>query len=315
MGSPIELLPDDARRVILAINPRAGARMRGDLIERLKQQLEEHHFAVETVAEADQLRQLTAEDAPRIRAVVAAGGDGTVAYIANRTPPDVPLAILPLGTENLLSKHLGLTPDPARLVDVIRGGATVRLDAGQAGERLFVLMAGCGFDADVVRRLHGERRGHISHFSYFRPLLAAMWNYKYPELRVYCRTADGEETEIAARWVFVMNVPRYALGLAISPDARADDGLLNVCTFRKGSLWNGLIYLSGIWRGWHRQWRDFQSVLATEVRIESADAVPFQLDGDPGGFLPVDIRVLPARLRLLVARSWALDHGFSPAST
>jgi diacylglycerol kinase family enzyme len=245
---------------------------------------------------------------------VAAGGDGTVAYIANRTPPDVPLAILPLGTENLLSKHLGLTPDPARLVDVIRGGATVRLDAGQAGERLFVLMAGCGFDADVVRRLHGERRGHISHFSYFRPLLAAMWNYKYPELRVYCRTADGEETEIAARWVFVMNVPRYALGLAISPDARADDGLLNVCTFRKGALWNGLIYLSGIWRGRHRQWRDFQSVLATEVRIESADAVPFQLDGDPGGFLPVDIRVLPARLRLLVAQSWALDHGFSPAT-
>jgi diacylglycerol kinase family enzyme len=115
--------------------------------------------------------------------------------------------------------------------------------------------------------------------------------------------------------VFVVNVPRYAGGLAISPDAEADDGLLNVCTFREGSLLSGLIYLSGVLLGQHQNWEDYVTVRASEVRITSATEVPYQLDGDPGGVLPVEIKILPHRLSLLVSADWARDHGYdSPSS-
>jgi diacylglycerol kinase family enzyme len=205
----------------------------------------------------------------------------------------------------LLAKYLGHTANPPELAEIIARGATVQLDAGQAGDRLFLLMAGCGFDAEVVRRLHDARRGHISHFSYVKPIFEAIRNYQYPPVRVYCRDDSGQEIELSARWVFVINVPRYARWLAISPDAAADDGLLNVCTFKEGSLVSGLVYLSGVVFGQHQSWDDFVSVKATSVRLEADGEVPYQLDGDPGGYLPLEIKVLPGRLRFVVSEAWA----------
>jgi diacylglycerol kinase family enzyme len=98
----------------------------------------------------------------------------------------------------------------------------------------------------------------------------------------------------------VVNLPRYAGGLSIIPGADGGDGLLDVCTFKRGNLWNGLMYLGGVWLGQHRSWRDFKTVRTTRVRIEAdAPDVPYQLDGDPGGVLPVEVEVLPGRITVL----------------
>lgn len=305
------ILSSAARRVIVSINPNAGTRHRLDLMVRLQDALAEHGLEVTVAQTLDELRLLVQDRQlqPEIRAVVAGGGDGTVALVANLALPGTPVAILPLGTENLLSKYLHVPSDPHHVAKTIAEGLTVELDAGLAGERLFLLMAGVGFDAEVVRRLHEARRGNIHHLSYVKPILDAIRNYQYPEVRVYCRDAAGQKHELSAKWVFVVNVPRYAGGLAISPDAVADDGLLNVCTFKEGSLLSGLMYLSGIVLGQHTNWNDFVTHRASEVRIESAATVPYQLDGDPGGYLPVDVRILPKRLTLVVSRAWAKQYG------
>jgi diacylglycerol kinase family enzyme len=186
------------------------------------------------------------------------------------------------------------------------------LDAGIAEDRLFTLMAGCGFDADVVRRLHEQRQGHIHHLSYAKPILDAVRSYDYPELRVYCAPAGAEEgaeltIEIAARWVFVVNLPRYAGGLCFAPSASGADGLLDVCTFKEGSLWYGLLYLGGVMLGQHEMMEDFQHVQSRRVRIEAAGPASYQLDGDPGGELPVEIGCAPGRLTLMVSRNWGRE--------
>jgi diacylglycerol kinase family enzyme len=269
-------------------------------------------LTVEVSDQASELPEICRRAGQTLRAVVAAGGDGTAAFLANLLPPGVPLAVLPLGTENLLAKHFGLLSDPAGLAAQIAQGATIDLDAGEANGRLFLLMAGCGFDAEVVHRLHASRQGHINHFSYAKPIYEAIRNYQYPELRVVCRDAAGQAAELAARWVFVVNVPRYAGGLSISPGASPHDGLLDVCTFKEGSLLSGLMYLGGVALGQHVRWQDFVTIRATEVRIESDVPVPFQLDGDPGGHLPLEIRVLPGRLTLVVDAAWAGRNGYEP---
>jgi diacylglycerol kinase family enzyme len=252
--------------------------------------------------------------AGELRAVVAAGGDGTARLVADRTPAGTPILVFPLGTENLLARYLEISPDPAKLAQIVADGRCVRLDAGMAGGQLFTLMAGCGFDADVVRRLHQSRQGHIHHWSYAKPILDAIRTYDYPELRVYYTPAgvegDGEFThetfthEISARWVFVVNLPRYAGGLCFAPDATGSDGLLDVCTFKEGSLWYGLMYLGGVMLGQHEGMQDFCHVQTRRVRIQSAAGVPYQLDGDPGGELPIEIHCVPGRLTLMVDRSW-----------
>jgi diacylglycerol kinase family enzyme len=308
---------DDARRVLIGINPCSGAQNRQAVVEELSRQLKEQGLEPTTFNEieglAPEAERLQA--ARQLRAVVAAGGDGTVRLIADRTPVGTPILVLPLGTENLLARYLELTADPAQLTRVVVEGLTVNLDAGQAGERLFTLMAGCGFDADVVRRLHSTRRGHIHHFSYAKPILDAIRTYDYPELRVYCASPDATDgaeftQEIAARWVFVVNLPRYAGGLSFAPRASASDGLLDVCTFKEGSLWHGLVYLGGVMLGQHEGMQDFMRVQTRRLRVEAVGAVPFQLDGDPGGELPVEFSVLPGRLTMLVARAWAERKGF-----
>jgi diacylglycerol kinase (ATP) len=311
---------DGAREVLISVNPHAGARNRQQLVAELQQQLAERGLRASLVDNLDRLAGLASQllDSGSLRAVVAAGGDGTVRLVAERTPLGTPLVVLPLGTENLLARYLEMTASPWQLAQVIGEGCAVQLDAGEANGRLFTLMAGCGFDADVVRRLHESRRGHIQHLSYAKPILDAIRTYDYPELRVHYTQAERDAPDsanddcsasVAARWVFVVNLPRYAGGLSFAPQASGTDGLLDVCTFKEGSLWHGLMYLGGVMLGQHEAMQDFGRIQTRRLRIEAAGAVPFQLDGDPGGELPVEIRVLPRRLTLLVSRPWAVKRG------
>jgi len=315
-------LSDALRDVLICVNPQAGAGNRREVADELDRQLTDSGLSVTIVQSIDELADAVQEKrlAGSLRAVVAAGGDGTISLVANRTPPGTPLAILPLGTENLLAQHAEVTADPQCLCRLIAAGWYVQLDAGQAGDRIFTLMAGCGFDADVVRRLHRRRTGHIHHLSYAKPILDSIRKYHYPELRVRYAptgTADEELTgEIVARWVFVVNLPRYAGGLSFAPQASGTDGLLDVCTFKEGSLWSGLVYLSGVMLGQHESMQDFARIQTRRLRIDADSHAPYQLDGDPGGDLPVEICVLPNRLTLVVSPQWAERQGFSlPASS
>jgi len=74
--------------------------------------------------------------------------------------------------------------------------------------------------------------GHISHYSYAKPILDSIRNYEYPELTISC----DDHPPFTARWGFVFNLPCYALGLRIAPHADGTDGMLEVCTFKEGSL-------------------------------------------------------------------------------
>jgi diacylglycerol kinase family enzyme len=311
-----------ARDVLISANPLAGSHSRRELVEALIVRLKELAFVPLLVPDIVQLEDLAAQklEAGTLRAIVAAGGDGTVSLVANRTPAGAPLVVMPLGTENLLAKYVGLTADPRQVAQVVLGGACVRLDAGLAANRIFTLMAGCGFDAEVVRRLHKGRTGHIRHLSYAKPILDAIRNYHYPELQVHYADADSPDADaltqhLTARWVFVVNLPRYAGGLSFAPHASGTDGLLDVCTFKEGSLWNGLLYLSGVMLGQHEGMEDFACIRTRRLRIESSEPAPFQLDGDPGGEVPVEIRALPGRITMLVPHAWAAQHGQTDPET
>ena len=193
------------------------------MVQRLCAELERVSLEPRQIENLDQLSSQTENllSAGQLRAVVAAGGDGTIAEIVNRTPPGTPVAILPLGTENLLAKYLEIAAEPAAIAQMVADGWTTWIDAGRANGRLFLLMASVGFDAEVVRRLHAARAGNIRHSTYIKPILQTIRNYKYPKLRVHCApTATGGNRVIHCRWAFVFNVPRYGFGLRFAPQRR-----------------------------------------------------------------------------------------------
>ena len=315
------------QHVLISINPFAGAASRRDEAFDLRAIL----CAAGLIAEINEDLGQTTENAielhsqGKLRALVGIGGDGTIAELLNRTPLGLPLAMFPRGTENLLGKFVGLNQASVeKMATTIINGRSVALDAGrvtaltespqnaqhsapaeQTRSRLFALMAGFGFDADVVARVQAARSGHIRHLSYIKPILASLRNYKYPKLSISAlESQDKAAKRIDARWLFVFNCPAYAGGLPISPHAKCSDGRLDYCTFSRGSTLMAIKYLTMVLAHVHAKHREVETGLAVRMRVESEEAVPIQIDGDPFGYTPAEIECLPGRMTLIVPRDF-----------
>ncbi len=314
-GRSAAALDPAIREVLVVANRRAGAGDRAKLGAALQSQLSAAGFVVHEAAGFAAAEEFFSHHHQPLRAIVTLGGDGTVGAMLNIAPPGTPLVVVPCGTENLLAKYIRTTREVADIVRLITEGVVIRLDAGCAGGRLFSLMLSAGFDAHVVHSLHHARSGNISHLSYARPIWQALRSYRFPGLVMKSTAGD-----FAGSWLFCMNLPPYARGLPILPQAAGHDGLLDVCVLKKGSIAAGIWYMWNILRGRHQRLPSVSTHRVAELRIEPLGGdfnidrpVPYQLDGDPGGHLPVDVKIVPERLTLVVRREVAERLGFAPA--
>jgi diacylglycerol kinase (ATP) len=306
-SSPLSLTHAD--RVVIAMNPTAGRNSPLRRVEQLVAELQARGLTTEVLTDLDavavQAAQLFVQQ--KLRALVSVGGDGTAAELVNRTPEGLPIAILPTGNENLLARYLGLKPDAAMLAHAITAGHRIRLDAAKANGRIFLLMLSCGFDAEVVYQVHARRRrGHVCHASYVRPILSTLRTYQYPKFLVHwesCADEVNRPNRFSARWLFVSNLPCYGGGLPIAARANGRDGLLDICAVRNGALFGGLCYLGAMLLRQQHRLPDYATYRATRLRIEADTPVRYQLDGDPGGLLPVEVRTLPGRLTLFATEA------------
>jgi YegS/Rv2252/BmrU family lipid kinase len=285
-------------RIAAIMNPVAGASRQRRLIRNLLAHLAERGNAVElhqTTAPGDAVR-LARDTADRADAIIAIGGDGTVCEVVNGlVGRKVPLLIWPTGTENLVAKSLGFRPRPDVLSACLDHGFTRTIDIGTANGRSFVVVAGVGFDAEVVHRLTRDRRGHITHLSYSGPIWRTFWEHRFPELRVQTEAMSWNGRGL----VFVGNMARYALGLPVVRDALPDDGLLDLlilpCHHQVQLLGHSIRTLLRIHVG-------YKGVIYERVRhahISSDEPVPFELDGDAIGTLPLEVSVVPAAVHVL----------------
>ena len=261
------------------------------LVEQLIGQLRRLGLRAEvawTPEERSSLVRQTAHDGA-CRCLVAVGGDGTVSALLNERPRR-PVTVLPAGTENLVARHFGFRRDPRILARTIATGRSLSVDLGQSDDRRFLLMAGFGFDADVVTRHHRarlSRSGRVqptNRMAYVEPILRSSFSYRFPKISV--RIADpGSEEVLWGTTVLVFNLPRYALGLPFVPIARDDDGWLDLVVFREPGPFQALFYLWKVLCGIHL---GDPGVFHRRIRklVVTAEApIPVQLDGDPGGYV------------------------------
>ena len=297
----------------VAANAASGRGQGRRRVDRLASHLERQGLGVR-VAWTPEDRAAMVRDAeadPECRCLVAAGGDGTVAALINECPQR-PITVLPAGTENLFAGHFGVRPSPEAVAATIASGRVLPMDLGVCGGRRFALMAGIGFDADVVTRHHAARVGKVGTMrpthraAYVEPVLRASFGYTFPALRI---RVDGDE-ELVGTTAFIFNLPRYALGLPIAPTAQADDGLLDLVVFRDAGPLRALRYLWMVFRGIHLRRDGVAHRRASRIEVEAAQAVPVQLDGDPGGEVAPggsawSAEVLPNALRVMVPERYA----------
>jgi len=300
--SPREAAYADANRPWAAItaNPYSGARANRKYVEQLAAALSERRIETRIVWDAaERAGLLRSPEIAGCRCIVVMGGDGTVADVINERPP-VPLATLPLGTENLFAREFGFTRDVHRLAEAITRGRERTIDLGCANGRYFSLMLSAGFDAEVVRRVAAWRQAEqrlrrLTHLSYARHILAATRAYAWPIVRL---EADGETVEGAH--VIVQNLPQYGMRLRFAPDAGADDGLLDWVVFQGSGFAATLNYARDVRRGRHRDRADVRCGRAQRLRLTAPEPVPLQMDGDAAGTTPVNVEIVPEALRVII---------------
>ncbi len=301
------------KNILVVANRKSGASDRSKLVADLVHALSDLGYCADVLHDLDVVaeRARFLAQSGELHAVVGAGGDGTASAVVARLPDGIPFYPYPLGTENLLARQFGIVAEPKASARAIDQCQTRTLDAAEANGKIFLLMLGIGFDAHVVDQVHSQRKGHVKRMDYWAAIARSIWSYRFPELRYTIldtgsdrpKLSHGEErasSSSAVRWIFIVNLPLYASGLQMAPWASAQDGKLDVCTFRGGGLLRGIGYLLALRLRRQTQLRDFQALSCRELRVESTERVPYQVDGDAGGFLPLQVKVLPQHYRLIL---------------
>lgn len=244
-----------------------------------------------------------------VDAVVVVGGDGMVHLGAGLCAgTDVPLGIVPAGTGNDVARGLGLpvgnVEAAASVVLAMLGAAPRRIDAvritGGTQSGWFVGVLGAGFDAVVNERANGWAwpRGRMRYnlaiareLPLFRPLR-------------YRLVIDGIVEDRSAMLVAVANAPSYGGGMRIAPDARFDDGLLDVFVLEPVSTYEFLRIFPTVFRGGHVGHPRVSLRRARCVQVQALDvAVVGYADGERIGPLPLRCEVVPGALSVLAPLS------------
>jgi diacylglycerol kinase (ATP) len=231
------------------------------------------------------------------RVAIAWGGDGTVNEVASALAfGPVPLGIVPGGSGNGLATALGISRDPERALQTALAGRVLTLDAGEIAGRLFFNVAGVGFDAHVARLFNarGRKRGLVA---YIHTTLAELFRY---EPKTYQIGIEDETILRRALMVVVANGTQYGNGARVAPDARLDDGELDLVVADARSPWRDLLRARYLYDGSIAR---RPGILCRRVRTASvgtAGSLEYHVDGEcHESQVPLTIRVRPAALRVM----------------
>jgi diacylglycerol kinase (ATP) len=247
--------------------------------------------------------------------VIAVGGDGTVQEVLNGLLSSgvgadggkPAMGLVPSGRGNDLARSVNLPVDPMACLPIALGDATHPFDVGRAegadgSRRHFGAAGGVGFDAAVAHTMAVHRRFWMrGEAGYFLGTLNELRRYRNSELEVTL-IGDGEDRVVSQRFLFVAfaNGPYYGGGMQICPDARTDDGWLDVCLVGDLSRFAALRELPGIYQAKHLRNPMVEIVRARRLRIEGDGATRVHLDGEPFGNVPIVVTLLPGAVSVAV---------------
>jgi len=232
------------------------------------------------------------------RLVISWGGDGTLNEVASALAfEDVPLGLVPAGSGNGFARELGVDLRPERAIADAIGAGPRAIDLGEVDDRLFVNVAGVGFDAYVAAEFdkRSGRRGFAGYMAITARALAA-----YVPRNYTITTAEGRKSSRAIL-VTVANSAQFGSGARIAPRALLDDGLLDLVVVEERARWRTVCHVPRLFDGTVERMPGCSICQIREATIESDQPMAFHVDGEPAqGGTRLQVRVHPAALRVAV---------------
>jgi diacylglycerol kinase (ATP) len=247
-------------------------------------------------------------------AVLIFGGDGTVhRYLPELHNLDLPVLVIPCGSGNDFAKSIGLR-DQEVAVEAWKHfcavGKNVReIDLGAiqpspqsvreapADETLFCCATGVGMDAEANARANRMPAWLKGRGGYLLAALRSLIAFNATEMTA---VSEGKQIHGPAFFVAVGNAHRYGGGMKVTPRAAPDDGLLDVCFVRRMNKLKLLCWVPTIFFGGHLRLSEVEYFQVRQVTIDSARAMDVYADGDYVCRTPVQIRIIPKALRVIV---------------
>lgn len=232
--------------------------------------------------------------------VLVCAGDGTLNEAVNGLAgSSTAVSVIPAGTSDLWAREAGIPRKPLDAVRLIERSRPVSVDLGRAGDRYFLLMAGFGVDAAVAQNASIALKRRVGAAAYALSAGRELFRYRGRRGRV---TLDGETIETQALLIVAGNIQRYAGITKIAPQARIDDGLLDVCVYSGNGAGDMLTHALRTILRWHLD--SSKTIYRRVKRMELAfdPPLPVQVDGDNLEDPPALVTVAPRSLYAMVPK-------------
>jgi diacylglycerol kinase (ATP) len=312
---------------LVIVNPASAGGATGRAWPRAASDLRTHFgaFNCAFTERAGDARVIAGREAAQGRSlIIACGGDGTISEVANgilESGADAELGILPSGTGGDFKRTLQI---PARVADAcaaLRSGRSLRVDvgrvefqdrAGAPASRYFLNVASCGMGGEVIRRVEERSTGWLNsasrriiggsgggQLSYALASLQTTVAFTNRALRI--QLDDRPEFRLVVANLCVANARYFGGGMKIAPEAKLDDGFLDVVAVGDLGTLEILTNVYKLYLGTHLGMQKVQHTLARTIQASAVDAnepVLLEIDGELLGTLPATFEILPRRLRV-----------------
>jgi YegS/Rv2252/BmrU family lipid kinase len=275
--------------VVVAINP-AARRMTKEKSDGLFRFFKENSdlrefFISEKAGDITTVAEKVSKD-DSVELFIVAGGDGTMNEAINGiSRPETKIGYIPGGTSNVIRFELGISKDIYEAGRTALWGKPKKVRPGIANGRKFLLMTGVGIDADIVQAVSGKLKSFLGKAEYVRTGLMRIVQSSLPPIRV---KVEGESIGDFS-WVVVSRSSYYAGRLRMVREATLDLEELVAYLYKKGGPLPYLKYSIKTLIGIPFNERDVVKARAGSLSLESSGPVPFQVDGDYAGILPLDV--------------------------
>jgi lipid kinase YegS len=268
-----------------------------------------HRIRAQVTWEPGDARRFAATAAARgTDAVLAVGGDGTVNEVVNGLlGTDVPLGILPVGTANDFARQTGIPQDARAALELVVERPAVAVDLGTLNGRAFLNVSSAGLGAETTAETGAVAKGMLGPLAYAITGVRKLAGEMEPR-RAHFR-GPGLDREVEFLHFAVGNARATGGGTVITPLARLDDGLLDVCVVEPMALGAFAGLLLELRRGEHLERDGVLYAQLPWIEIESETPLTVNLDGEPQSIARLEYRVLSKALRVHVAHLPGEDPG------
>ncbi len=293
------------KNILIVYNPVAGKGVSLKWIAKLCRALEEENYNVlpHPTSEVDTPYDICDEFYQSKDLFIIIGGDGTInSAIQRLANQDKPMMIIPRGTANVLGNILNLRIKKIEdVIKFVKNSHIEKLPVGKvkynSREKFFILMTGIGFDAEVVNKTK-KRKGIFNKFFFFKNSLKVLREYNFPEFKIILENGK----KINSRFCIVSNVKYYAGKFKLCKDFDIKTQKFCLFSFKWDKKIRGLTYFLHLLKGDLNRLKDVDFFIDNECKItpiKNKDIL-FQIDGEKGGILPVEISLKNDYINILI---------------